>query len=129
MGLATCVLAGCPTDGTCELDADCASDTVCARDHVCTPPNQVRSVRVTWTINGSVASEAACRGEPLAISFRGVRRDDSLGFQPVPCEIGQFSVDKLPIRFTSVELEQQLGVGRASGPLDANGMATLDLRF
>lgn len=124
------VLAGCPVQGgECELDGDCGGGEVCARDHTCTDPANVRMVRAVWTINAAPADAAACAGHDLYIEFRGTSRDDALGFAPVPCPSGMFTVDKLPLRFGSVELGVDGGGDSDFASFDDTGTATLDLRI
>src|SRR5688572_12750359 len=104
--LTACAIQG----GECDIDDHCGSSEVCGRDHACTSPSNVRVVTARWTIDGVPANEApACTGRDLYIDFLGLDRDDTLGFRPVPCAVGQFSVDKLPLRFESVELGAEDG--------------------
>lgn len=124
-------LAGCPngTGGECEIDSDCGSGDVCARDHMCTDLSSVRSVTATWTIRGAEATTVTCGANPdLYIQFIGDSFSDTLGFAPVPCKLGQFSVDKLPIRFRQVELGVDGGTSDVR-TLNAAGTAALDLRL
>jgi len=124
-------LAGCPagTGGECQLDPDCAGGEVCARDGMCAPPSTVRAVTATWTIDGAAPTTQSCSAHPdLYISFIGADSGDTIGFAPVPCRNGQFSVDKLPTRFRQVELGVE-GGGYDVGTISAAGTVTLDLRF
>lgn len=101
------LLSGCPSpvDGECMQDPDCDAGEVCGRDGACTSPSSVRPVTITWTVNGAAASMASCAAHPdLYVSYLGNRVGDTLGFAPVPCPIGQFHIDKLPLRFNAVEL-------------------------
>lgn len=124
-------LAGCPTStgAECELDKDCGGGDVCARDHMCTAASSVRAVMATWTIRGAEASTTTCgTQQDLYITFIGDDFNDTLGFAPVPCKLGQFGVDKLPIRFKQVELGVEGGTSDVR-TLDAAGFAALDLRL
>ncbi len=124
-------LAGCPNQSTseCELDRDCGGSDVCARDHMCAAASSVRSVTATWTIRGAAANVSTCGTHPdLYITFIGDDFGDTLGFAPVPCKLGQFTVDKLPIRFKQVELGVEGGTSDTRA-LNAAGMAALDLRL
>lgn len=126
-------LAGCPlsssSGGECQLDSDCSGSEVCARDEMCAAASQVRSVTATWTIRGAAASVASCGTHPdLYISFIGNDSGDTLGYAPVPCKNGQFTVDKLPTRFRQVELGVEGGVSDTR-TIDASGTAVLDLRL
>jgi hypothetical protein len=81
--------------------------------------------KVLWKIHGMPASTQTCAAIPeLYVSFYG--SGDMFGFSPVPCDAGQFTIDKLPNRF----VEAEVGVGTrplASGPFDATGAASFDL--
>lgn len=124
-------LAGCPRQGTggeCMLDSDCGSE-VCARDGECMSPTAVQSIRVTWTLSGRPASTVTCTGhEDLFVHFEGPNPGETIGFAPVPCFTGQFSIDKLPKTYDSVEVGAEGGSGfdmaRISGP-----EVTVDLPF
>ena len=67
-----------------------------------------------------------CGSHELFIEFRA-SRDDRFGFQPVPCATGQFTVDKLPSRYTSVELGAIDRPVARTADLDDAGQAALDL--
>jgi hypothetical protein len=124
-------LAGCPggTGGECQLDADCGGSELCARDGMCAPASAVRAVTATWTINGVAASTQSCGAHPdLYIDFIGADSGDTIGFAPVPCRNGQFSVDKLPTRFRQAELGVE-GGNYDVGTISATGSVMLDLRF
>jgi hypothetical protein len=125
------LLAGCPHTGTgeCQVDSQCGDGLVCARgDDLCVSATEVRLVKAKWTVNGAVADMTTCAGEELFIRFEGIDSTDTLGFSPVPCFAGQYTIDKLPLRFVSVEL------GIENGPRDlaaigSDGIAQLDLMF
>ncbi|MBA3541956.1 MAG: hypothetical protein H0T79_20235 [Deltaproteobacteria bacterium] len=122
------VLTGCPTnDGTCLVDSDCAGGEVCARNSECLTSSAVRVVRVEWTVGGMPASETSCATtQNLALNFYGDRLDDAVGFVPVPCKIGKFTVDKLPTRFASAELGRDGGAATVKA-IDAAGTVRFDL--
>lgn len=85
---------------------------------------------MTWTVNGAPAAEVSCMATPrLYLQFLRSSGDGQLDFTPVPCELGRFFVDKLPIEFGQVELGVQGGTRSVSAVVGSNGMATLDLRF
>lgn len=127
-------LGGCPlTDnpgGECQIDADCGGGgDVCARDGMCAAASTVRAVTASWTINGAVASGASCAAHPdLFVTFLGSDRGDTLGYAPVPCAIGQYVIDKLPVRFRQVELGVDGGTSDLRA-ISAAGTVALDLRF
>jgi hypothetical protein len=124
-------LTGCPVQGSeCDSDPECGGALVCARDHECVDASTVRAVRVTWTINGGPANTITCEDHDLYIEFASPTDPaDDLGFRPVPCFAGQFSVDKLPRRFTEVELGFDNDFDRDFATFDANGDAMLDLEI
>ncbi len=131
---ASVLLAGCPLTaqdpGECIENTDCGGSQVCARDEQCYAAEDVRSVTVTWTVDGEPAAEVSCMATPrLYLQF--VRSSDAgqLDFTPVPCELGRFFVDKLPFEFGEVVLGVQGGTRSASARLGASGTAALDLRF
>jgi hypothetical protein len=114
--------------GECFVDQECITGEVCARDDVCWPESEVRSVRTTWTLRGQPASTTTCARTPdLHFIFDGNVSDD-LGFAPVPCETGQFFIDKLPRPFTRVELGVDDGAWRVA-TIDGSGEAVIDLPF
>jgi len=130
--LASCNISSSGTGSTgkgCTVDDSCGGGEVCARTGDCYPPSQIRSIQVTWTLDGLPATAETCGGsQDLEIDFHG-RDGDSLGFAPVPWVAGKFSIDKFPVSFTSVRLGSNRG-HFASGELDAvTGEAALDLSF
>jgi hypothetical protein len=125
--LAGCPLATGPSTGECEKDGDCAGN-VCARDGFCYPDSQVRAVMTTWTIKGQPASKTSCGPvTDLQISFTGGEAGEELGYAPVPCENGQWLMDKLPRTYTAVELGKENGL-LDTLPIGASGIVTFDLR-
>lgn len=123
------LLAGCPSSSThqeCMTDTDCGTE-VCARDGECLPAGDIRLVKLSWTIRGSAASPTTCAASPdFYVQFDSPYAGDSFGFEPVPCDQGQFTVDKLPKRYNQVEI----GIGNRfldAAPIDATGQATFDL--
>lgn len=125
-----CLSPGGPPGGggECFVDQECLTGEVCARDGLCWPQDEVRLVKTTWTLRGLPADETTCARNPdLYIEFDGDVRDE-LGFSPVPCEAGQFTVDKLPHPFTRVEVGVKNGPWSAS-TIRSSGMVQLDLTF
>jgi hypothetical protein len=114
----------------CHQDTDCYSGEVCARDGECLAPTAVRIIHVNWTVKDQPASDATCVHAPkLSITF-GDSIGDAFGFAPVPCNAGRYTIDKLPTRFTKVELDRQYEYdGGASGTFDAMGNVSLDLPY
>lgn len=127
--LAACNLAPV-AGGTCFEDEDCIRGEICARDSVCRPTAEVRSLMVTWTLKGVAASRASCAAHPrLTIEFEGA---SPLNYAPVPCEVGQFFMDKLPPEMSRVEMyDYYMGYVEGSGTAaigDATEVA-LDLPY
>lgn len=129
VALVPLLLAACPSSSTqseCTTDSDCNGD-VCARDGECLPASDIHAVKVTWTIRGSAASASSCAASPdFYIQFDGPDQQDTFGYEPVPCDPGQFTNDKLPKRFSQVEI----GIGNRfldAQPISAAGSASFDL--
>jgi hypothetical protein len=126
--VALVLLAGCPSDTTMPecTDTSCGND-VCARDGECLPASEVWMVKTTWTIDGMAANATTCAPTPdLHIYFKSM--SDSFGFDPVPCDQGQFFVDRLPLRFDVVELGSDANLFEQSTIVDPQtGMATFNL--
>lgn len=107
-------------------DSDCGGD-VCTRNGECLAASDVWSVKVSWTIRGMPANATTCAPTPdLYLYFGGTYANDTFGYEPVPCMAGQFTIDKLPKRYTSVELGVQGGAS-SYAPIDGSGHAMLDL--
>jgi hypothetical protein len=106
--VALALLAGCSSggwEGDCVIDDHCRGSEVCARDRSCVLPTEVRAVRATWTVRGEPASTLTCAQHPdLTIRFLSDVSEDALVYAPVPCRIGQFTIDKLPLRYRRVNL-------------------------
>ena len=122
------LLAACPRSGggnECSTDDQCDGQ-VCARDNMCTDAATVREVRTTWTIGGQAANSGACTGRELYITFQSNDSSEDLNYSPVPCATGQFVIDKLPNRYSRVELGIA-GGGFDSATIDATNMVAIDL--
>lgn len=131
IGLAVVALAGCigpSSSGECTVDTECEDGDVCARDKLCTAPANVRALTVTWTIRGAAADETSCAAHPdLFLHFLGRDFNDTIGFAPVPCRIGQFYIDKLPTRFREVELGVDGGASQTRA-IGSGSSVAVDLR-
>ena len=125
--LAGCPMSTGPSSGECETDGDCAGN-VCARDGLCYPAAEVRQVKTTWTILGQPASLATCGAvKDLEIGFSGGAPGATpLAYAPVPCENGQWLMDKLPRSYTRVELGREHGFSEAK-IIGASGIVEFDL--
>ena len=147
--LVVMLLAGCvepiPPDATrgpiiptlCHQDTQCTAGNVCARNEGCLPPSEIREVHVTWTVGGMPANATTCDAAlDLEIQFVATSpaANPRLGFAPVPCAEGKFSIDKLPIAFTLVGLGPW-GIDRLPtmpampAMIDDAGDAAIDLMF
>lgn len=126
------LLSGCmgsPSGGECHIDSDCGGSDVCARDMTCTAKSEVRSVTATWTVKGMPASVTSCGSHTdLFIQFLSSTATDELGYAPVPCMNGLFTIDKLPKRYFQVELGIDGGF-RDVKPIDAQNSAALNVVF
>src|SRR5690349_18192350 len=111
-------------DGPCESDGDCGGN-VCARDGQCWPSDEVRPVRVTWTIDGQAPTATSCGTNTLEVDFQASSSFDGggFGFAPVPCPPGVFNVDKLPSIYDSTAVSGVFAV------IDGEGNASVDLPF
>jgi hypothetical protein len=130
VALLALLLGGCPSTGStgaeCQDDRTCGGD-ICTRDGQCTPPGEVRSVKITWTVNGGPASAASCATTPnLTVYVDGDTALDRIGFEPVPCDQGVFNFDKLPTRYAIAELAIEGGVG-ARRAIDSANTAHFDI--
>lgn len=136
-GLVLVLLASCSSssgqssDGPvfsqfCGVGVACPNNEVCARSNECAAASDIRTVHVNWTVGGVAASATTCAAAPdLTIYFSG--GDHTLGFEPVPCVEGRFSIDALPIWYDYVQLGQ--GGRLAEGALDDAGEVDLDLHL
>ena len=101
-------LTACPSSPQtvmCQTDTDCSGGDICARNGECDAPSDVRAVKVTWLIRAMPASAQTCANSPsFYVQFDGPTYEDTFAFEPVPCDQGQFNIDKLPKRFTQVEM-------------------------
>jgi hypothetical protein len=112
--------------GGCTMDSDCSPE-VCARDGECLPSSEVTAGRVTWTVLGSQANGSSCSTIPsLYLQFFS-GPNDGVGFSPVPCAEGNFSIDKLPSRFNMVEIGIDNGADLGDTTFDGSGNATFNL--
>lgn len=144
--LVVMLLAGCvepiPPDNIggpiiptlCHQDTQCEAGEVCARNDGCWPPSEIREVHVTWTVGGMPANATTCDAAPdLMIQFVATSpaTNPRLGYAPVPCAEGEFSIDKLPIAFTLVGLGPRGLDLQPAMPamIDDAGDASIDLMF
>jgi hypothetical protein len=122
-----CTACGPAPDRGCKDDGECGGSLVCARDGNCASASDVRVVRVEWTIRGGMANATSCGGSPdLYVMFLGFEPGDSFGFEPVPCLAGVFTIDKLPRRYSSVEIGDNDRI-RQEKVITAQGVVTFDL--
>lgn len=115
--------------GECHGGSGCRTDQVCTRDSQCLPPDQVRAVHVTWTVSGAPASATSCAAAPdLVLDLRS-GSGPNLGFEPVPCAEGKFTVDRLPTDYDQVELGRASDRSRQRAAIDGAGNAMLNLPY
>jgi hypothetical protein len=120
------------TAGHCQSDSACTGGKVCARDGGCWSPSEVHAAHVSWTLRGMPASLTTCEATPeLQIGFYPKGTAQELGYAPVPCVAGKFTVDKLPVTYTGVKLGRATSDHRwESTTIDGvTGDATIDLPF
>lgn len=128
LALGGCLSSG-PMGGECNRDNDCGGGEVCARDGMCALSSSVRSVVTRWTIGGSPPTDQLCASHPdLYIKFIGADFSDSFGYAPVPCALGQFTMDKLPDRYQAVELGVDNGTA-STAPITSQNSAAINLVF
>jgi hypothetical protein len=121
----------------CSADSDCNPDGgsayVCARDEECLMPSQIWTVHVTWTVSGQPASATSCTNAPDLQLFFGETGEGGgydWGFAPVPCAEGEFTIDKMPTYFQTVDLLRDTDdTGGATGTFDGSGDLALDLPY
>ena len=117
-----------PTTGqACRGDSACSSGELCARTGTCLPVTQIRVVHVLWTIGGAQADAATCTPAPdFTLGFRTSEGEGRLSYSPVPCELGKFTVDKLPTNYTQVRLTHKSETETANVDVET-GDAVFDL--
>lgn len=122
---------GDPGPRFCHYDSSCYPGEVCARNDYCLPVNLVRFAHVRWTVSGMPASPTTCAAAPdLRLHLNNTDHIGPLGYAPVPCEAGVFSIDKLPLDFVHVWLGRESGDQLQEGMIDATtGEAMLDLPY
>jgi hypothetical protein len=115
----------------CHADSECGSGNVCARNGQCASASAVRIVHTTWTLKDQPASDTSCATAPkLDITFAVGDGLDMFGFSPVPCDAGKYTIDKLPLRYTTVTLSRANDdYGGATAVFDAQGNATINLPY
>lgn len=123
-------LSACGAGNECRETGDgndCPADQVCARSSECLPADEIRSVHVNWSVRGQAASATTCAPAPsLYLLFFSADPSDTFGYQPVPCVAGLFTVDKLPVRFTGVEIGADGGFSDRTS-INSQGLATFNI--
>ena len=127
------VLAACGACGSGGGNSKCTSDSqcggeVCARNGECTAAANIRMVKVTWTVRGQQASATTC-GATTSLELWFDSAQDYFGYEPVPCMEGQFTIDKIPLRFEEVELDRAGGSPVGYSPIPATGTVAFDLQL
>jgi hypothetical protein len=123
------LLGGCPSTeqaypGQCMVDQQCDSDQVCARNEACASPSSLRDVYVHWTIDGAAPTDTSCQryGGSFELDFVSNNAGEDFGFDPVPCNLGTYHIDKMPTSYFGASLDN----GRAYA-FDVGGMVTIPL--
>src|SRR4029079_8282023 len=95
------------SDWGCHYDSQCGgSGNVCARDGECLSASSVRTIHVTGTMRGQLASDASCsQASQLEITFSDAT-GEQFGFAPVPCNAGKYPIDKFPTSYNAVDLSR-----------------------
>ena len=127
--VALVLLAACGggSQAPCKADSDCSGD-VCARNGECVSASEIQMVKVTWTVNGGPANATSCAPAPdLELWFDSAQ--DYFGFEPVPCMEGQFTIDKIPVRYDSVELDKAGGTPVGFSPIPASLTVAFNLQL
>lgn len=106
----------------------CSSGFECTRTGDCLPPSQIRAIHLQWTIQGQPASEDTCAPAPLFyVNFFSSFTGEQVGFAPVPCKEGKFTIDKFNTDYDNSEIGINDGGTLAQLPIDANGTSLFDL--
>jgi hypothetical protein len=112
----------------CVVDTDCASG-LCARTGECLSKDDLRKAQVIWTDFGQPPDAQSCYWSPT-VTVEFWENDfihpggKAWRSAPVPCTLGKFTVDRLPMRFW-IGGVQKGSAGRWV-PLDASGVAHID---
>jgi len=90
-------------DGTCRADVDCNGAT-CPRVGECA--TDTYALRIEWTVHGLTTDQAgACDGvAELEVAIEDPSTGAEHAVRPVPCSVGSFFYDKLPLGYTDVTL-------------------------
>lgn len=125
--LAACGAAGDDAAG-CE-DA-CGAGLECTRAGACLPPSEIRAVHVTWTVYAHPAGDDTCTTAPqLWVKAVSSATSAAIGFAPVPCSEGAFTIDKLDLGYDNVEIGIDGGGELDGQPVLADGTASFDLHL
>jgi hypothetical protein len=134
--LSSVLLGACFTSaGTdpheCHVDGECSGLT-CTRVGICAA--STRSIRIEWTVHGLMPDQpAACAGvTELELAVADPTTSDDYAVRPVPCAVGSFLFDKLPLGYTEVTLaaygsDSRRPVDVERGTVDADGVVQLAL--
>ena len=136
--LVPCLLAApactAPVPVFCLVDADC-DGMACARTNECVPADELKSVRISWTLYGQPASDELCSMlaiDRMRATFEDNTNFDDLSYEPVPCAAGQIFYNRMPDRFDTFALKAVGVTGtvrdtRRVTLRDRDTTATLDL--
>lgn len=94
--------------GECFVDSDCGGSLECSRTNECEPAGSLRTIRLSWTVNG-VAPTLDAPGPcdqiaELEVTFRDFNAGEDVAFRPVTCALGLATYDRFSPRFSTVVL-------------------------
>lgn len=131
--LLLCLGAGCFTSASpeeCRVDAECGG-LVCTRVGECAA--ETRTMRIEWTVRGLTTDQTgACTGIgelEVMVSDPTIGADHVL--RPVPCGVGSFYFDKLPLGYTVATVSAYATDGALldseRGTVDGDGVVRFEL--
>ena len=84
----------------------------------------------TWTVDGAPANGSDCAPfSSLLLDFIDPLAEDDFGYEPVACDEGKFSVDKMPMRFVEATLgETDSNTPGDTESIDGSGNVSFDLQ-
>jgi hypothetical protein len=129
--LAFVFLVGCahPSNAPPDNGSSVCGDLIFTRDGECLPPDEIRTIHITWTVSGAPASATSCAAATdLRLDLRS-QSGASFGFEPVPCVEGKFTVDRLSTKYDTVLLGRASDRERPQATIDAAGNAMLNLPY
>ncbi len=133
VGVLAVTAAGCFTSAggdECRIDSDCGGLT-CTRVGACAA--ETRTMRIEWTVQGLTTDQpGACVGvSELDVTVSDPTTGETFTVRPVPCAVGSFFFDKLPLGFTEATVSAYGSSGAAldteRGVVSSDGVVRLSL--